>query len=782
MFQNLLKTALRNIVKHKTYSFINVVGLAVGLTCAIIILLWIQDELSIDNYHEKRDRICQAYLKGTQEDHINFQPTTSPAIAPILKSEYPEVEETVRMGRLGEMVFKIGEKRILESGGGATEPSFFTIFTYPLILGDPATALLEPHSIVLTESMAQKYFGEQNPIGQTIRLNNQFDFQVTGVIEDVPENTHYSFDFVVPFVFLRELGYDIDGRPFFPCSYLTYVLLKPGISYTGLNEKISKRIFSKGEIIKFEICLIPFNETYLFETDGWQKIRVLGSVALMIILIACINFTNLATARSTIRAKEIGLRKVAGANRVQIARQFLGESMLLAVIATVMGLILAELILNSFNQLSGKSLSINFTNIEFVFGVIGLTVFTGLAAGIYPAIYLSKFQPAKVIRLQSRTAKRAILRKVLIVTQFVFCIAFIISTIVMSRQMHFIRNFNLGVNENNIVYVRLDGDISQKYETVKQELLKHSSIASVTTASTIPTAIRSGSFFYWGKEDEVARRICETRVGYDYAATLELEMAEGRFFSKTFPNDVRESIIVNETAVREAGLEAPLGKPFLYGDRYLTLIGIVKDFQHDKRLRREPDPLSFFLRPEGETYMFVKINAEKHNIHEVQKAVFFIQSVCDKFSPERPLNYNYLSEFSFETDRTLALVKRIILYATVMAILVSCLGLFGLSAFFNEQKTKEIGIRKALGASVPGLIAMSAKEFSKWVLIANILAWPVAWFGMNMWLQDFAYRITLNVWFFLLAGVAALGLALFTVAWHSIRAANANPIDSLRYE
>jgi putative ABC transport system permease protein len=782
MLSNLIKSTIRNILKYKSYTLINIFGLSIGLTCAILILLWIQGELSMDNYHLKADRICQAYLKGTQDDITSFQPTVSPAIAVILKTEYPEIEETVRIGSLDEVVLKAGEKRILESGGIAADPSIFNVLSFSRIEGNLESALKNPRSIVLTQSLARKYFGESQVIGRVIRMDNRFDFEVTAVIQDLPPNTYRSFDFIVPFVFLKDTGQDIIGEPFFPCNYITYVLLKPGISQDQLSQKISQRIFSSSEVISFEIILKPFREAYFEDTGGKMKIAVLSLVAFLILLIGCINYTNLATARSTSRAREIGIRKVSGSNRSQIAFQFLGESVLITVAAACLAVIMAHLILKSFNELTGKSISMKLLDFSFLGWLIGVIFITGLLAGFYPALFLSRFHPLKVLKQQTHFSKRGLLRKLLIVVQFIFSIIFIIATLIMTRQMRYSENYNLGVNEDNVIYIRLEGDIENRLDPLRHELLSNPQITSVATASNLPTAIRSGSYFSWGRENEVGRRICETTVDYDFLDVFGLEMAEGRFFMKQFPGDIHESIVVNEAAIREAGLKNAVGKPFYYMDRYYTLIGVVKDFQNNKTLTRLPDPLSFRLNISGNPLLFIKINPQLKDTRTVTETVHWIFATCNRFSPERPLNVQFLSDYSFEFERDMLLVRKILLYSTTMAILISCLGLFGLSAFLNEQRTKEIGIRKVLGASVSRLLIQSSREFSQWVLLSNLIAWPIAWFVMNRWLQNYAYRISIGWWIFALSGGTALLIAFITVSFHAIKAATANPVDSLRYE
>ncbi len=782
MIKNLFKTVFRNLMKYKTYSFINVAGLAIGLSCSILILLWIQNELSVDSFHENRDRMCQAYLKSTQGENTNLQSTVSPAIANIFKSEYPEIIESVRVRLMAPHVIKIGETRILETGGISADPSIFNVFSYTFISGDPETALQDPESIVLTESLAKKYFGNENALGQVIRYDNKFDFKVTGIVEDLPENAYRTFTYVLPLEFLKKLGQDIEGTPFFPCQYLTYVLLDAGIDYQDLSDKISQRIFSKGETISFEIVLMPFNDTYMFDTGGETRNLILALIALIILSIACINFMNLATARATVRAREIGVRKVTGASRFEIAKQFIGESLLLTGMAGVLALIIIRLLLNKFNQMTGKAISLDLADPVFWIGFVGLLVIAGLLAGGYPALYLSRFQPVRIFKQQSLSSARGRLRKTLIVVQFVFSIGFVIMAIVISSQVKYVKSFNLGVNESNVIYVQMDGDIQNSYQPLKQELLQDPQITTVTTASNLPNSILNGSFFQWGVNDQKSRRLCYTETGYDFLETFDLELVDGRYFSPEYPNDAKGAVVVNEAAIKAAGMEMKAGVPFFVNDRYITLVGIVKDFHHNKTLTGKPEPLAFGLNTAASKYLFIKINPELKDIREITKTVGFIRETCDRFSPERPLNYQYLSDVSHKFNQTQEFSQKIILLSTILAVFVSCLGLFGLSTFLNEQRTKEIGIRKILGAEVSGIIFKTFIDFGKWVLIANIIAWPVSWFLMNKWLQSYVYRIHLNLWIFLLAGILAFAFAVLTVSWQSVKAANANPVDALRFE
>jgi putative ABC transport system permease protein len=782
MIKNYLKIAIRNLLRYKTYTLINIFGLAVGLACAIVIMIWIQEELSVDRFHTKINEIYQVNLKWIQNGIIGYQSTVSPATAGVIKNEYPEVSHVARVYNLDEVVLKTDDKMILESNGIGADPSLFKIFTYPLLQGNPDVVLAPPHSIVLSESMARKYFGFQEAVGRSVRMNNKVDLLVTGVMKDIPRNTSQKFDFIVPFTFLKELGHDIDGTPFYPCMYSTFVTLRDNVSYQALSEKIEKRIFENEKMISFSICLLPFQGAYLRETEGMQKIIILSLIALFILVIACINFTNLATARSSIRRKEIGIRKVAGAGKFQMLLQFLIESLLLVVFALAVALMVATQILHVLNQFAGKSLTIPYSNPVFILGLMGLVVVTSFCAGIYPALYLSEFKPVEIFKRQTLKSGKSMLRKALIVFQFSLSISFIISTFIISHQINFIHNFNLGINQYNIVYVSLDGEIRKKYDLVKSELLRNPNIVSVTSASLLPIAVTSDDYMNWGKNDNIARKIFPIDVSYDFPQTFGLQMADGRFYSNEYPSDSSGSIIVNESAIRTVGLESPIGKPFFFDGTYYNLIGTIKDFHFNKLLHSQPEPLVMKLILGGGKYLFAKLNPNISNIGKTAEVRQFIQSVCNTYSTEWPLQCKFLSDFSFDEERTTEAMKDIVLYSTVLAVFISCLGLFGLSMFISQQRTKEIGIRKTLGASVPNAIGMLTREFVKWVLAANLFAWPLSYFILDKWLQNFAYRVDLTIWPFLLAGVLAWIIALLTVSWQAIRAATVNPVEALRYE
>jgi len=782
MLKNYLKIALRNLWKHKSFSLINVLGLAVGLMCAMLILLLVKDEMSVDRYHKKGNRIAQAYLKSTKDDNSNYQPTVAPIIAKTLKDEYPEVIESARLGRLQEVVLKYNNKMIVESDGAVADPSLLDLFTYDVIRGSKDDLLNDPHSIVLTQSFARKYFGDIDPVGKTITMDNTYNFRVTGVIKDLPQNAFRKFDFIVPFIFLKELGYDIVGEPFYPCNYLTYILLKENANIEELSSKVSRKIFSNGEEISFEIILKPFYQAYSFETGAKLKSYILILIAFFILGIACINFINLSTARSMIRSKEIGVRKVTGATRYEVAKQFLFESMILTVISALIALFFTVFSLNHFNQFTDKNLSINFLDYQFILGFLGLIVLTGLLSGSYPSFYLSGFQPVQIFKNQMGHRSGKSYRQFLIIFQFMLSIFFIICTIIFSKQIEYIQTFNWGVNKNNIVYARIEGDIVNQYQSLKNTLLNNPRIQSVTTASRLPIAITSGSYWFWGINDEVGRRICPIYVGYDFPETFNIEMSQGRFYSQEFSSDTSDAVIVNEAAIRKIGLENPVDKPFYFYDRYFTLLGVVKDYQHNSPLNNNTEPLVFWLKPQGNEYLFVKIDTTHQNPEKVASTFKFIENTCNQFSPNRPIDCRFMSQFSFNKERNLLAINRIVQASSILMIFIACLGLFGLTSFLNEKRTKEIGIRKVLGASMTKILFILSKELCVWILIANIISWPLAFFTMRYVLQNYACRVNITFGIFLSAGMSVLLIAILTVLSQTIKTATENPIKSLKYE
>ena len=793
MFKNYMKVAFRNIVRHRGFSFINIIGLAVGMACCILIFLWVEDERSFDQFHEKGENL---YIVATNIQYGSRTATSSgtpSALGPALKNEYPEVVNSVRICNGPHALYITYKDKKLREEAEAVDPSFLQMFSFPLILGDPETALNDPFSIVLSEEMAAKYFGKENPLGQIFRVDNEYDFTVTGVARNVPRNSILQFDYLINIAFLKERWNSPDMlNKWYNLSFTTFVQLQDNASPEVFNTKITDRInkeFPKDDVRPF---LWSYTKIYLhgLGTGGGRilRVRMLSMVAFFVLVIACINFMNLTTARSGVRAKEIGMRKVTGAYKIDIIKQFFGESILLAFLSLCLGVVLVLLLLPVFSGLTGKMLSLNVSeNPLLVFGLLGIAVVTGLLAGSYPALLMSSFQPVKIMKGSGGDrSKKSMLRKVLVVFQFVVTITLIIRTVVVYQQLEYMRNKDLGFNKDHLVYVPVSGALKEQHEAAKQELLKVPGISSVSLTSRTPLLFgSSGSGWQWeGKSEDTNPSIRYFCCDYDFTKTFEVEMAHGRFFSEelTKGGSIQSGqVVINQQLAEIIGKEDPVGMRLSHGIWQATIIGVVRDFNYWPLYRRS-GPLIIFHKsyndqPHRYRYIFARIRPD-----DIPQTIAGIKSVYEMFSPEFPFIYRFLEDdyvgLYVSAERTGSVVK----YFSLLAILVSCLGLFGLASFLAEQRTKEIGIRKVLGSSVRGIVVLLSKEFVKWILLANFIAWPIAWLMSRAWLQNFAYRTSLDVWIFLFAGVLALGIAVLTVSFQSVKAATANPVDCLRYE
>jgi len=767
------------------FSSINIIGLTFGMVCVIIIALWVQNELSYEKGHEKSDNICQVYFKIIQGDSERKQQNISPVMADKLKSEYPEVDDAVRMSDLNSIVLGYKDKKIAENKGIAADKSIFNIMTLPFVEGNAQNSLDEPYSIVLTQKAAMRYFGNSSALGQEITLNNRYSFKVTGVIRDLPTNTYLNFDYIVPFAFIKELGYDIVGNDkevFRSAMYSTYVLLRKGSDYKSLSEKISKRFSLDMKEVKFEICLVPFKDVYLEETGGRDKIMIFSLLAIIILVMGSINSINLSTAKYLTRLKEVGVRKVLGAFRKQIIYQFISESLIYSLISIVLAVLLALLILPGFNQLINKSLSLSFSNVGFIASIIMIVIFSGLVTGIYPSLFISSFNPVRLLKgSNSPLHFTSRLRKVLVISQFSLSIILIVCSLVVNKQKNFASNVNLGMNKENIIYTKLDGEASKKVETLKNELQKVPNVTSIASASSLPNAL-SSAFFKWGLQDKNDQRINESFVDYNYLKTFKIEMSEGRFFSKDYPSDMDGAIVVNEAAIKEVGLESPVGKPFYYGNRYYTLIGVIKNFQNNSVYTAQSEPIALRLKQSGNDYLFVKIDDNIKDAAATSQVLSSVKQICDRFSPEYPLDYKYLNEYSFEIEDRVNVFQMLVLFGTLFAILIACLGLYGLSSMELTKRTKEIGIRRVVGTSVMQILIRISSEFVRLIGISFAIACPVSYLIMDKVLQSVAYRTTLSWWIFALAGLLSILILLTTILGQTLRAASRNPVEALRCE
>jgi len=780
MFKNYLKIAFRNLKKHKGYSFINIVGLAVGMACTITILLWVQDELSFERFHENADNLYKITVTLDQTTY-NSSPW---ALISALKKDYPEVEKgswyyrTVVNTRYREN--RQNERIALVS------PEFFEMFTFPFIKGDPKTALTDLNSIVISERAAVKYFGSDQPVGKTVQLDSSVDLTVTGVIKNVPLNSHLQFDLVsrpemfVPRERLQKWHMDCPS----------YVLLSRGADYQEVVRKISNSINRYDpQPTQYTVGLQPLKQIRLYALNGPDPIifvYIFSAVAVAVLFIACINFMNLSTARSAMRAKEIGLRKVVGAAREDVIRQFFFESILLSFLALAIAIILVYFFLPAFNTMAEKQLTLDLAgNYQIGIGLAAIALLTGLVSGTYPSLYLSSFQPLTVIKSsRAKGGKSRFLRRALIIFQFATAVILIISTLVILKQMRFIRTLDLGFSRDHIITVGLDDDLIKKYESVKQELLKNKDILNVSAANSLPLNIRNYNTCYWeGRGRDQAVMIPFVCVDYDYFETFDMKMIQGRSFSRRHPTD-RQNYIINENAWKLTGYENPVGKMYATvkdrndsGNDRGVLVGVVKDF-HGTSLHNEIQPVVFFLYDMlPKSQLFVGVNPSN-----IPATIKTIRETLGTFSPNFIFEYRFLDDEFDRMYKTEASLQRTLGYFAFLAIFISCLGLFGLASFMAEQRTKEIAIRKVLGAKTTGIVVQFSKEIVLLVLLADIVAWPVAAYFMNGWIKTFAYRTNIGIVVFIMAAIIALGIALLTVAFQSIKAATANPVNSLRYE
>ena len=784
MLKNHLKIALRVLLRQKGYSVINITGLAIGIACCILILLWVQDELGYDGFHENKDRLFRIVSKGDSEGVSEYYAVTPLPLGPALKQEYPGVEMATRYNAIG-LRFRHGSETQDEKGT-LVDPDFIRMFSFELLDGDLETCLADPFSIVITESLAEKYFATQNPVGEVLTTQAGTDFRVSGVMKDVSHNSHLRFDFLLPFELLARLGRDLDNWN--DVSYFTYVMLSADANVPDVNRMIEETLDKYRERRDSERYLQPLRDIHLrshfkFDMEGHGDIRyvyIFSLAAALILMLACINFMNLATARSGGRAKEVGIRKVVGAHRGHVIRQFLGESMLLTLLAFLVSLALVRLLLPVFNVLSGKPLVFDLRLDPALYvGLLGIVLFTGLLSGSYPALVLSGFQPVKVLRGRLRTGGKGVLfRRILVVTQFSLSIILVIGTLVIYNQIHYLKNANLGFATDHLIHIPMSREVYESYEALKTELLRNPGILNVTAVDLLPIYEGSGtSNAEWeGKPSDFTLQMRIGAVDFDFLETFELGMVQGRFFSKEVTTDSTEGFVLNEAAIKAMGLKDPIGKRFGWKDRPGRIIGVIQDYQL-RTLHHEVEPLALFVDQSWLTFLCVKLDAKN-----VPQSLALIKNTWGKYSPQDPFKFRFFDEDIETLYRGEERIGSLFKYFTLLALFVSSLGLFGLASYLVEQRTKEIGIRKILGASVPKIWLLLSQEFFKWVAIANLIAWPAAYSVTELWLQSFANRAGFTPRVFFLSGALSFTVAAAAIGYQSIRAAFSNPVKSLRYE
>jgi len=790
---NYLKVAFRNFLRQKVYSTINVAGLSVGLACSFLIFMWVTHELSYDQFHVEGDRIHRLLRNHHGQNKVSTLSSIPAPSARLLKERYPEVTETVLVTWNQPMHLTYGEQTFRERGYHA-DTAFFKVFTFPLILGDPETALAEPNNIAISEATAEKYFGadwRNTAMGQSIVVNNthallRYDsksFKVAAVYENMPANSTLKYAFILPMASFRA---NKRGLERWTANQLRlYVQLQKGVDLDQFNAKIKNMIKENDKTVTSDAFLQPYLDVHLY--SDFRNGRLVGGridyvqmfivVAAFIIVIASINFMNLSTARSTQRAQEIGIRKAVGAHKSVLIGQFMGESLIMTLLAAVVALIMVILILPAFSDLINQTLTMDLFSLEIILVFFGIAILTGLLAGSYPAFYLSNFNPVVVLRGSFTPGSGASqLRQVLVVFQFGLSILLIIGTLTVYEQITYMRNKNLGMERNNLMYMQLEGNERKQYETFRRELLQQPGIVGVTSTAHNPLRVTStGTNARWEGRDPSSEHVFHRLMAnYDVVKTFEMEIVHGREFSRDFPSD-RTAFMVNEEMARVMGKENPVGTRLTFG-REGEIVGVVKNF-HFQSLYSAIEPLIIRLDPNRTEYLFVRIAGG-----QTAEAIEGMEKTFRKFNSRNPFTFSFQDEQFESMYRNESTMGTLATFFAILAIFISCLGLFGLAAFTAEQRTKEIGIRKVLGASIFNLVGVLSKEFIRLVIIAFALAAPLAYHFMSDWLNSFAYHTSLGWRVFVFAGVISAIIAGATVSYQAVKAALANPIESLRYE
>ena len=792
MIRNLFKVAYRNFLRNKGFSVINITGLAIGMAAAILILLWIQDEYSYDGFHKNKDRIYEVWNRVPMEGGISTWNSVSALTARVLEKDLPEVERTVRVHPNDNFLLTVGDKKIMQSGI-IVDTGFLQMFSFPMLKGNPFTALNDKYSIVLTEKTAKSLFGGEDAMGKIIKLENEYNFTVTGILKDLPNNSRFDFEYLIPWSYLKyadgtDLGWSDNSTP-------TYVMLKPNATYAAAAPKVKvlKQQYSdEAKTMKWELFLYPLDRWRLHssftngvEDNGGRStfVKLFSIIAGFILLIACINFMNLSTARSEKRAKEVGIRKVMGAQKSSLIRQFIGESVFLALLAGVVALIIVQLSLPAYNQLTDKKLFLNFTNIYTWIAFIGFILFTGLLAGSYPAFFLSSFLPVKVLKGTFKQANALVTpRKALVVLQFTFAIILIICTIIVKQQIDYASERETGYNKDNLVYHFMTGDIPKNYALIKNELLAAGIAKSITkTNSPLTQRWSNGWGQSWAGKDpndqtSFDRYLADEGLG----ATAGLQFIQGRDFDlKKFPTD-SAGLIINESSLKIMKFDDPIGKTVKDLGVEWHIVGVVKDFILTSPY--EPTRPILICGAKSQFMGFNVVQIKLNGGNPIAKNISSIEAVFKKYNPEYPFDIKFIDEEyarKFENEKRQGTLAGLFACLTIF---ISCLGLFGLAAYMAENRIKEIGVRKILGASVTGITTLLSKDFVKLVIISFLIATPLAWWSMNKWLQSYTYRVDIEWWVFALAGFLSVMIALLTVGYQSIKAAIANPVKSLRAE
>jgi putative ABC transport system permease protein len=791
MLKNYLKIAFRNILRHKAYSIINISGLAIGMASSILILLWVQNELSYDRFHKNADLIYRITAQAS-----DFKAAVNPAAMPAgLQAAIPQIKNTVRLSHVSTNLFEVGNRKYEEKRVFYADSTFLDMFSFPLVKGNPATALQRVDAVLLTEDMAKKYFGDQPALGKILKKDNGDYVTVTGVMANIPSNSHLQFDFILPMASIAKTNYDLENNVWENFNFYSYVQLDKNVvsspaELARLNQEMNQ-IYKKHvpeAIAKIAFTLQPLTSIHLnsgeLQVDlpghgNLQYVNIFFIVAIFILVVACINFMNLATARSARRAKEVGLRKVVGALRGQLIAQFLGESILISFFALLLAMAMVWLFLPEFNRLSQKNLAIHFLDGKLLLSLLGIALATGLISGSYPALFLSKFQPVKVLKGSLKSlGGNLVFRNGLVIVQFVVSIVLLIGTVVVYDQLQFIKSRNMGFEKANLLYMPMTGDMWNRLQALKTELGQNPLTKNYTIIDELPINLMSGTInVVWeGKDPHAQIVIPSMDVTESFITVFQMKILSGRDFSTSFKADTN-NYIINEKAVQIMGMkmENAVGKPLSFGDVKGTIIGVVKNFNF-KPIQQPIEPLVLRLNRYGG---IVVVKTSPGNTEASIKAM---EKISNQLNPAYPFSYNFLDQDLANLYRGEQQMGSIFNLFAVLAIFISSLGLYGLSAFLAQQRTKEIGVRKVLGASVFNVMYLLSSGFTRLILVAMVIAIPFSWWAINKWLQSFAYHIDVSWIIFAVASLSSLLIAWLTVSYESLKAAVTNPAKSLRTE
>jgi putative ABC transport system permease protein len=792
MIRNYLISFLRFLKRHKAYSVNNILGLSIGMAAAVLVFLWILDELSFDSFHENYENIYRIVTTmDNPKGDIHITATAAP-LAPALEESLPDIIETARFTPyFSQMLVEHGKNEFYEKDIAFADREFFRLFTHPFLYGSAQNPFPEINSAVITSECAQKYFGKENPLGKTLKLtallNDETDITVSGVIENVPANSHLHFSVLINFEMIEQFGYQLHWESL---SHHAYALLSETADQAALKTQIDTLTGEYYNHGTYEFHLQALPDVHLrssFDSDvyghsepTYQYIRIFILIAVFILLISVINYINLSTARSTTRAREVSIRKVFGASRRQLILQYMGESFLLCLLSYLIAMLLVEAVLPSFNTFTGKEVSVDYSNARFSVGIIAIFLLTAIGSGSYPALLLSSFIPVRTLSGEIKAGPLSF-RRILVILQFSISILLIICTGVVYRQLAFIQNRNLGIQTDQTIYLPIVGSMDDELPRLKEALNKYPGVKGVTNSESLPTYSLSGTYgFSWeGKEAEDKLYLNINKVDQDYIPTLGIEIAEGRNFDLKRPSD-SVNFILNETAILKMNMEDPIGKGFTFWGMQGEIIGVVKDYNFGS-LHKEIEPILLYItNPDfDKAYGYILIKLEGSNI---SKTLNDIERSWNEVCPAIPFDYNFLDEEYAKLYVTESRLRSLFALFAALSIFLSCLGLYGLSSFLAEKRTKEIGIRKAMGASSGQILSLFSWDAVKWVLFSNLIAWPIAWLYMNRWMKDFAYQAGVSVWIFFLSALLVLLISVITLSFQAQKVSRINPAVTLKLE